>query len=77
MQMVQALHRAADPISEQAFSRLGAVLHLAGLLADHPNPDASILDMLPVEVLDALRLDIDQLRISFPAADSFLDVARA
>lgn len=77
MQMVQALHRAADPICEQAFSRLGAVLHLAGLMADQPDLHADILDILPIEVLDALQLDIDQLRTTFPLADSFVDVAAA
>lgn len=75
MQMVQALHRAAEPISEQAFSRLGAVLHLAGLIADTPNPDAGIIDTLPVEVLDALKLDTDRLRQTFPSANSFIDLA--
>lgn len=77
MQMVQALHRAADPISEQAFSRLGAVLHLAGLLADTAHPDASTLDNLPVEVLDSLKLDIFALQSTFPHTDSFVDVATA
>lgn len=77
MQMVQALHRAADPISEQAFSRLGAVLHLAGLIADTPDADASIIDTLPPEVVDALHLDIDRLRTTFPSADSFVDVSAA
>ena len=77
MQMVQALHRAADPISEQAFSRLGAVLHLAGLLADTPEPDSSVIETLPVEVLDSLQLDLFALQASFPLSDSFLDVATA
>lgn len=77
MQMVQALHRAADPISEQAFSRLGAVLHLAGLIADTPEPDAGVIDTLPVEVLDSLRLDIFALQASFPVRDRFLDMVAA
>lgn len=77
MQMVQALHRAADPLSEQAFSRLGAVLHLAGLIADTPHPDASTIDNLPVEVLDSLKLDIFELQSTFPHTDSFIDVAAA
>lgn len=75
MQMVQALHRAAEPMSEQAFSRLGAVLHLAGLIADTDHPNATIIDTLPVEVLNALKLDTDRLRQTFPANDSFVDVA--
>lgn len=77
MQMVQALHRAADPLTEQAFSRLGAILHLAGIIADTPQPDARVIDTLPVEVIDSLQLDIDRLRDTFPAADSFVDVAAA
>lgn len=77
MQIVQALQRAADPITEQAFSRLGAVLHLAGLMADTPNAQAAIIDTLPVEVVDALRLDVDTLRAKFPAASGFVNVAAA
>lgn len=78
MLMVQALHRAAAPtVTEQAFSRLGAVLHLAALLADTPQPDANVIDELPVEVLDALQLDSDLLRQTFPSDQPLLDVAAA
>lgn len=77
MQMVQALHRAADPISEQAFSRLGAVLHLAGLIADTPDPNANTLEDLPVEVLDSLKLDIFELQTHFPHTASFIDLTAA
>lgn len=78
MLMVQALHRAAAPTAtEQAFSRLGAVLHLAALLADMPHPDARVIDELPVEVLDALKLDSDLLQQTFPSGLPALDVAAA
>lgn len=74
MQIVQALQRSADPITEQAFSRLGAVVHLAGLLAEEPHRDAEAVDMLPTDVIAALMLDVDWLRTKFPDEATFLDV---
>ncbi len=74
MQIVQALQRSADPITEQAFSRLGAIVHLAGLLAEEPHRDAEAVDMLPTDVIAALMLDVDWLRTKFPDEATFLDV---
>ena len=74
MQMVQALQRSADPITEQAFSRLGAVMHLAGLLAETDNAGPDTVDSLPAEVIAALGLDADWLRTRFPDTSTFLDV---
>lgn len=76
MQMVQALQRSAEPLLEQAYSRLGAALHLAYLLADAPDPAAE-LELLPVEVIDSLKLDWDWMRATIPPKDSFLNVAVA
>jgi HD-like signal output (HDOD) protein len=77
MQMVQALQRACDPITEQAFSRLGAIMHLAGLLADTPDAGPEMLDTLPDDVIDSLKLDLQWMHSSFPAASSFVDVTTA
>lgn len=74
MQIVQALQRASDPLLEQAYSRLGAVVHLAGLLADMPAVDAQALAQLPDEVIDSLHLDLDWLRDNFPAHENFVDI---
>jgi HD-like signal output (HDOD) protein len=74
MQIVQALQRSYDPLTEQAFSRLGAVVHLAGLLADTAYVGAEVLDSLPQDVVASLRLDLPWLRENFPAADSFVDI---
>lgn len=74
MQMVQALQRAADPLTEQAFSRLGAILHLACLLADTPDASSESLDTLPQEVIAKLMLDNDWLREHFPDSSSFVNV---
>ena len=74
MQMVQALQRSADPITEQAFSRLGAVVHLAGLLAETEDAGPHTVDGLPADVIAALMLDADWLRTKFPDTTTFLDV---
>ena len=75
MQMVQALQRSADPLAEQAFSRLGAVLHLAGLLAETPDASAQSIDNLPAEVLAVLELDTAWMKETFPSASEFVDVS--
>ena len=75
MQMVQALQRSADPLAEQAFSRLGAVLHLAGLLAETPDATAQCVDNLPAEVLAVLELDIAWMKETFPLASEFVDIS--
>lgn len=77
MQIVQALQRSSEPLSEQAFSRLGSVVHLAGLLADTPYTGPEMIDTLPPEVLDSFQVDVEWMRDEFPAADSFLDLAVA
>lgn len=83
MQMVQALQRSADPLTEQAFSRLGAVIHLAAWLADATaDPQANrgadgaeVLADLPADVVEILALDRTALHDSFPQAASFVDVS--
>lgn len=72
MQMTQALQRACDPLQEQAFSRLGSVLHLAGLLADLPVGTTACTDQLPLEVVDSLKLDLWWLQAHLPPRDRFL-----
>jgi HD-like signal output (HDOD) protein len=74
MQMVQALQRSADPITDQAFSRLGAVVHLAGLLAETDHAGPAAVDELPKEVIAALMLDMDWMRSKLPDTNSFMDV---
>lgn len=75
MQMAQALQRASDPLTEQAFSRLGAVVHLAALLADTPGATSDAVAGLPQDVLDALDLPREWMVANFPACDSFMDIA--
>ena len=75
MQMVQALQTSAAPLVEQAFSRLGAVLHLAALLAESTQTGTDVVDELPADVIQALGLDADWMRASMPASADFLDVS--
>jgi len=75
MQMVQALQRSADPLVDQAYSRLGAIVHLAGLLADTPNAGPEHVKDLPSDVLSALSLDADWMRAHFPSNADFIDAS--
>lgn len=77
MLIMQALQRAADPLTEQAYSRLGAVLHLASYLADSPDAGPQALDALPPEVLDHLSLDLKKLHQQFPAQENFMPISAA
>jgi HD-like signal output (HDOD) protein len=73
--MVQALQSSADPLSAQSFSRLGGIIHLAELIAEHEKPEADVVDDLPQDVIKALLLDVGWMRAKFPKADSFVDVS--
>jgi HD-like signal output (HDOD) protein len=75
MQMVQALQRSADPLVEQAYSRLGAIVHLAGLLADTPNAGPDQVTELPSDVLLALELQPDWMCAHFPDNADFIDAS--
>jgi HD-like signal output (HDOD) protein len=77
MQMVQALQRSSDPLTDQAFSRLGAVIHLAAWLADAQDLGHEAMDTLPQDVVGALMLDAQWMHATFPAADSFVDINAA
>jgi HD-like signal output (HDOD) protein len=73
MQMVQALKVSADPLVDQAFSRLGAIVHIAGLLADTPNAGPEHVEALPSDVMAALALEADWMREHFPSNADFID----
>lgn len=75
MQICQALERAYDPLVDQAFSRLGAVLHLAGILADVPNATAESVDYLPQDVIAKLSLKVQWLKDTLPGRGSFIRVS--
>lgn len=73
-QMVQAFKRAADPMVEGDFSRLGAVIHLAGLLAEITDAGPQCVSALPPDVLNVLQLDPDWMRATFPDQSTFVNI---
>jgi HD-like signal output (HDOD) protein len=75
-QMVQALQRASDPIAEDGFSRLGAVVHLAGLLAETPGAGPQAISDLPLDVIAVLQLEPQWMRNTFPDRQKFVNVSR-
>jgi HD-like signal output (HDOD) protein len=74
-QMVQALKRASDPMAEDGFSRLGAIVHLAGLLAETPDTGPQSIANLPTDVLSVLALDPQWMRNTFPNRNKFVNVS--
>jgi HD-like signal output (HDOD) protein len=72
--IVQALQSSSDPLASQVFSKLGAIVHLAGLLADAEEASEKMIDTLPQDVVGALLLDVQWMHKRFPAADSFIDI---
>ena len=75
-EMIQALDAAADPMAAQPFSRLGAVLHVAELLAAVPTPSFETVDELPSDVLAALEVDPDWMRERLPQAQHYVEASR-
>ena len=69
--VARALQTSLDPLAARPFCKLGAVVHLASLLAEGgEGPDA--IDALPSEVVQALRLDAQWMRERLPSRSSFL-----
>ncbi|APW42701.1 HDOD domain-containing protein [Rhodoferax saidenbachensis] len=73
--LVRGLHASGAPMQAATFSRLGAVLHLAGLMADDPSPAIQDLSALPTPIVQALKLDIEKLSADIPSAESFSDIS--
>ena len=71
--VVQALDASADPMAARPFSRLGAVLHLAELLAQADPSQTEAANLLPADVLGALHVDADWLRERLPLAQAFIE----
>jgi len=73
-EIVLALDSSSDPLSAHPFSRLAAVVHLAGLLAESPGDDPELLDSLPQDVVVTLQMNVEFMRSRVPRQDSFVDV---
>ncbi len=73
--VVEALKASAQPLQNKPPSKLGAVIHVAGLLADTTSAGPKELDGLPTLVLDLLGLTPDALKKSMPTAESLSDIS--
>jgi HD-like signal output (HDOD) protein len=74
-EIVRGLDTCADPMAARPFNRLGAIVHLAMLLADMPAGGVEMLDGLPDDVIAALQLQREWMQAKFPLPDSFIDVS--
>lgn len=74
-EIVQGLEAASDPLNAKPFNPLGGVIHLAGWLAEMPFSEPIIIDAIPADVIEALKLDPDWLRQAIPQPDSFFDIS--
>lgn len=73
--VVQALNASAHPLSEDVFSPLGAVIHLAALLTDHEQYPADLTQVFPAEVVQRLGINLKQLQGQQPDPEIFADVS--
>ena len=74
--MIRALDAAADPLNAHPFSRLGAVLHVAELLAAAPEANEDAVEELPADVLAALEVDVAWMVQRLPQAQRYVEASR-
>ena len=72
--IVHGLVMASHPMTEKPISPLAGIAHLACLLADQPDADASAIETLPVPIMGALELKYGWMKTSFPSHASFIDI---
>lgn len=77
--VVRALETAEDPVSSVPFCRLGAIVHVAMLLAEigleEPKSPVDTIASLPAEIKQALQLDSAWLVEHLPPVADFVDVS--
>lgn len=71
--MVEALQKCAKPMQFMAFSPLGAVVHLAMLLAAMESVDAESLQALPQDVIAALGIQTGWMAQHIPERSTFTE----
>jgi HD-like signal output (HDOD) protein len=71
--MVDALHKCANPMNFMSFSQLGAIVHLAMLLADMESVDEESLAKLPHDVVSALGIEVKWMAQHIPARSTFTE----
>lgn len=73
--IVMALAAVGRPTERATYSSMGAVVHLAALLADLSATGIDAIEKLPLEVLQTLGLEVDDLHTTMPLAESLNDVS--
>ncbi|MDA8454483.1 HDOD domain-containing protein [Acidovorax sp. GBBC 3334] len=75
--IVRALDTAGDPLAATPFCRLGAILHVATLLAEigleEPMSASETVRALPADLLSALQLDPAWVETHLPPVEGFVD----
>lgn len=72
--IVRVLREAGNPLATTPLTPLAGVLHLAGMLADTVDADATAIDGLPVRVMDTLGLKYGWMQSTFPDAQGFVNI---
>lgn len=73
--VVEGFEAATQPMEARLFSKLGAVVHLAALLADHTPFTPDVLSLLPADVVKSIKLDIVALQSKLPDPETFADIS--
>lgn len=73
--IITGLQSASAPLASEPFDRLAGVIHLAALLADHPQPVPDLVADLPVDVIGELEINRHWMVGQFPRVESFVDTS--
>ena len=73
--IVNGLQSAGNPMAAKPFDALAGVVHLAALLADHPDPSADVVADLPLDLVGALEINRHWMVSQFPRVESFVDTS--
>ena len=74
-ELVNGLRHAAVPLDADTKFPLACAIHLGGLLADHKDSPTLAVNNLPTDVVDAIALKRDSLKVKVPAAESLNDTS--
>ncbi|MBX9613657.1 MAG: HDOD domain-containing protein [Burkholderiales bacterium] len=74
-EIVRGLTHAANPLEARPFSRLGAIVHIAQLLAEMPAEHPEVIEELPQDIMDTLLVDREWMRNNMPAYATLVDTS--
>ena len=74
-EIVNGLRHAAAPLEAGSLRPLACVIHLAGVLADHTDSATAAVIALPVDVVNAIALNRDRLKVKVPESEALNDTS--